>query len=158
MDSDGAGKVSWEEFERWWTSRSGDPAPSCPVSTDVLYTLRNFWSNPQSCFPGNAVLSQALTHTCLCCAGVARGDGGKDLGYGASPQGLVENVSRVGACRWSVEITGTMAHAYRQAPQHERGWAFLRPRLKLLVTLQVSTARVPVQIQVALSLVVRMCL
>ena len=36
MDVDGRGKVDWAEFERWWTSRSGDPEPSCPVLPESI--------------------------------------------------------------------------------------------------------------------------
>lgn len=31
MDKDGAGHVSWDEFDRWWARRSGDTEPTCPV-------------------------------------------------------------------------------------------------------------------------------
>ena len=27
MDKNGAGHVSWDEFERWWANRSGDTEP-----------------------------------------------------------------------------------------------------------------------------------
>lgn len=38
MDQDGAGRVSWDEFEKWWVSRSGDPEPSCPVLPEGMVT------------------------------------------------------------------------------------------------------------------------
>ena len=36
MDKDGAGHVSWDEFDKWWAFRSGDTEPSCPVLPEAM--------------------------------------------------------------------------------------------------------------------------
>ena len=39
MDSDGQGVVSWNEFESWWMTRTGDEEPACPVLPDSVVRL-----------------------------------------------------------------------------------------------------------------------
>ncbi len=36
MDKDGAGHVSWDEFDKWWAHRSGDTEPTCPVLPEAM--------------------------------------------------------------------------------------------------------------------------
>ena len=36
MDRDGAGKVSWDEFDAWWGSRFGAAEAACPVLPEAL--------------------------------------------------------------------------------------------------------------------------
>ena len=36
MDKDGAGHVSWDEFDKWWAARSGDTEPTCPVLPEAM--------------------------------------------------------------------------------------------------------------------------
>ena len=36
MDTDGQGVVSWNEFESWWMTRTGDDEPTCPVLPESI--------------------------------------------------------------------------------------------------------------------------